>query len=170
MNDKLYYYSKSRHVKAGKGVNEVVADTTIYTDLDSIQNWRQILSNFYVEPFVYEGKTYRSVEHAFQAKKINLVDPEAAYLFTLESGHEIGLGNGDIAQKNRKLRKLNKEQIAIWNRMSEDIMIDITIERVKQSETYRHVLLATKRAQLWHIRVRKSAIRNIYLEEIRKKL
>ena len=74
--DKLCYYSKSKNVATGKGQNEFVNDITIYEELNKIYNWRKILSNFYVEPFTYEGKTYNSVEHAFQGKKISLVNNE----------------------------------------------------------------------------------------------
>jgi len=42
-----------------------------------------------------------------------------------------------------------------------------TKELVKQSETYQKILRETKNAELWYIQVRKSAIRNKYLEDIR---
>ena len=109
--DKLCYYSKSKDVKVGKGKNEFVNDESIYKELDKIRNWRQILSNFYTEPFKFENKTYNSVEHAFQSYKIGLVNKEKAEYFTLDSNHPIGLGDGNIAQKNRKLVILNKEQL-----------------------------------------------------------
>jgi len=46
-------------------------------------------------------------------------------------------------------------------------MIDIVKERVRQSEHYQRVLKSTQNAELWHIQVRKSPIRNKYLEDIR---
>jgi predicted NAD-dependent protein-ADP-ribosyltransferase YbiA (DUF1768 family) len=164
---KLFYYSKSRDVAPGKGVNEIVENPKDFNELNNIKDWRKILSNFYVERFLYNGFTYNSVEHAFQSYKIALVDKEKAFFFTIESGNNIGLGLGDVAQKNRKLVKLNKIQLEEWGKIKHDVMIDIVKERVKQSEHYQRVLKSTKNAELWHIQVRKSPIRNKYLEDIR---
>ena len=103
MTDKLCYYSKSKNVNAGRGANEFVNDPAIYSELNKIDNWRKKLSNFYTEPFTYEGKRYNSVEHVFQSYKIALVSKEKAEYFTLDSNHPIGQGDGSVAQKNRKL-------------------------------------------------------------------
>lgn len=168
--DKLCYYSKSRNVDAGKGKNEFVNDYSNYEELNKIDNWRRILSNFYVEPFTYEDKTFNSVEHAFQSYKIALVDEIKAGFFTLESGHPIGQGDGSIAQKNRKLVILNKEQLEYWDSIKHDIMTNITKQRILQSETYKNVLQLTLNAELWHVIVRKGIVRNKYLEELRDEL
>jgi predicted NAD-dependent protein-ADP-ribosyltransferase YbiA (DUF1768 family) len=165
--NKFFFNSKSRDVAPGKGVNESLENPKDFDDLKNIKDWRKILSNFYVERFVYNSHTYNSVEHAFQAVKIALVDKDKAFWFTIESGNEIGLGSGDVAQKNRKLIKLSKIQLDEWDKIKYNVMINITKERVKQSETYQKVLRETKNAELWHIRVRKSSIRNKYLEDIR---
>ena len=168
--DKLCYYSKSKNVVAGKGQNEFVNDISTYEELNKIDNWRKILSNFYVEPFTYEGKTYNSVELAFQAKKIALVNNEKAYYFTIESNHIIGLGDGSIAQKNRKIVLLNKEQLNHWDTVKHDIMKDITEQRILQSEIYKRVLFLTKDAELWHVIMRKGIVRNKYLEDLRENM
>ena len=89
-HDKLCYYSKSAYADVGKGKHEFVNNYTMYNELNKIPNWRRILSNFYTEPFIFEGKTYNSVEHAFQSYKISLVDKTKADYFTLESNHPIG--------------------------------------------------------------------------------
>ena len=73
-SDKLCYYSKSKHVDAGSGCNEFVGNISKYSELNKIKDWRRILSNFYVEPFEYEGNIYNSVEHAFQSCKIRLAN------------------------------------------------------------------------------------------------
>jgi len=165
--DKLCYYSKSKDAVVGKGKNEFVNDSSMYDDLNKICNWRRILSNFYVEPFIYEGKTYNTVEHAFQAHKIALVDESIAYYFTIDSNHPIGLGDGYIAQKNRKIIILNKKHLELWNVIKDDIMKNITQQRILQSETYKKVLQLTQNAELWHVMVRKGIIRNKYLEDLR---
>jgi len=64
--DKLFYYSKSKDVNAGKGRNEVVSsDPNKYEDLNKIKNWRQILSNFHEYPFTYNNFRYNTIEHCF---------------------------------------------------------------------------------------------------------
>ena len=168
--DKLCYYSKSKNVIAGKGVHEFVNDPLMYNELNKIHNWRQILSNFYIEPFLYEGKSYNSIEHAFQAQKIKLVDINKAEYFTINSGHLIGIGNGSIAQKNRKLVLLNNEQLKHWDNIKFQIMKNITIARISQSSIYKNVLKLTQNAELWHIIERKDIVRNKYMEDLRNNL
>ena len=108
--DKLFYYSKSANKTAGKGVNEYVLNYKIYEEINKIKDWRKILSNFYYHEFVYQDKTYNSVEHAFQAKKIEIVDKEKAYWFCKNSGNIIGISDGLIARKNRKIIILKTPQ------------------------------------------------------------
>ena len=73
-------------------MNEFVKNLKDYEELSQIKDWRKILSNFYVAPFKYNGKTWNTIEHAFQSKKIELVDEKLAEKFTLESGDGIGRG------------------------------------------------------------------------------
>jgi predicted NAD-dependent protein-ADP-ribosyltransferase YbiA (DUF1768 family) len=165
--DKLCYYSKSKDAPVGKGTHEFVSDPSLYSDLNNIEHWRRILSNFYTEPFYFENKLYNSVEHVFQSYKIGLVNPEKADYFILTSNHPIGLGDGSVAQKNRKLVILSKEQLHHWDTIKNDLMRNITIQRILQSEIYRNVLLLTRNAELWHVINRKGIVRNQYLEELR---
>jgi len=75
--DKLFYYSKSANKQVGKGVNEFVSNYNDYNELNKIKDWRKMLSNFYVAEFTYNGKTYYTAEHAFQAKrKLVILDDE----------------------------------------------------------------------------------------------
>lgn len=165
--DKLCYYSKSKNVPVGNGIHEYINDISQYTELNKIKNWRKILSNFYIEPFIYENKTYNTVEHAFQAQKIALVDKLKSEYFTIESNHNIGIGDGLIARKNRKIILLNKEQLKYWDTIKQDIMIRITYQRILQSNTYKNILKLTNKAELWHVISRVGLIRNKYLEELR---
>jgi ribA/ribD-fused uncharacterized protein len=165
--DKLYFYLKSRDVAPGKGANELVQDNTIYEDLKKIKDWRKLLSNFHQYPFVYEGYTYNTIEHVFQAKKIELVDKEKALWFTLESGHEIGQGNGDVARKHRKLVKLSDDLLREWGKKKDQVMYESALEKYKECEEARMVLKATNQAQLWHIVSRSTPVRFEHLEVIR---
>jgi len=149
--DKLFYYSKSANKKAGKGSNEFVSNYNDYDELNKINNWRKMLSNFYVEKFTYDGKTYYTAEHAFQAKKIELVDVNKAYLFCIESKNIIGsTKDGNIARKNRKLVILNNANIQKWNEIKHTIMKEILICKFTQNDALKNVLLLTKNAILLH--------------------
>jgi ribA/ribD-fused uncharacterized protein len=166
--DKLYFFSKSKDCAPGKGKNEVVLDPSKYKTLP--YNFRKILSNFHVAPFKFEGYTYNTIEHVFQAKKIGLVDEELAYQFTMESKSDIGLGDGSIAQKNRKLVHLNDEQLGAWSVLKEEVMKSAAYEKYKQNEDSLKILLSTGEAELWHIQLRKRAVEFRHLYHIRSDL
>ena len=164
---KFYFYSKSADKAPGKGANEIVVDPSEYSELAKIKDWRKVLSNFHVSPFVFEGFTYNSIEHVFQSKKIELVSPEKAFLFTLESGSHIGKGDGLMAQKNRKLVVLKQNDLDQWFKMSKDVMKRAAIEKYAQCPEARTVLKLTGDAELWHIVSRKKPERFVHLEQIR---
>jgi predicted NAD-dependent protein-ADP-ribosyltransferase YbiA (DUF1768 family) len=165
--DCFYFYSKSVDKKPGKGVNEFVEDPDVYQELSMVKHWRRILSNFHVSPFMFNGKTYNSIEHVFQSKKIALVDPVKADYFTLESGHEIGQGDGGMAQKNRKLVILSKSDIAKWFQISTHIMEQASFAKYQQCPDALATLKLTGEAELWHIVSRKKPVRFEHLEKIR---
>jgi len=166
--DKLFYYSKSKNVDAGKGKNEIVADFNKYEDLNKIKNWRQILSNFHEYPFTYKNFKYNTIEHCFQSQKIKLVSNEIAHNFTIDSGNIIGYSGGEVARKNRKIVILNKDQLEAWNENKNMIMKDICYIKYMQCIEYKRVLDLTMDAELWHIVARsKYPLHTKYLEEIR---
>lgn len=168
--DKLFYFSKSQDKLPGKGANEFVQNSTLYTELSNIKDWRKILSNFYISPFVYHEKTYHSVEHAFQSEKIRLVNQEKGDWFSLESNHEIGKGDGLIARKNRKLVVLTKDQLQKWDSIKSKIMQDILFCKFSQVPYANHVLKLTKNAELWHSGGREKPSRQYELENVRRQL
>lgn len=168
--DKLYFYSKSKNVFAGKGANEYVSVDSEYEELSKITDWRKILSNFHLCPFKYNNSTYNTIEHVFQSEKIALVDKEKAFMFTIESNSKLGLGDGADAQKNRKMVKLSLETLQEWNEIKMDVMKSAAIAKYSQCENAKKVLLLTNKAQLWHIVSRSKPVRFIHLEEIRKSM
>jgi ribA/ribD-fused uncharacterized protein len=169
--DKLFYYSKSANKQAGKGVNEFVSNYNEYDELNKIKDWRKMLSNFYVAEFNYNGNTYYTAEHAFQAKKIELVDSAKAYFFCIESGNIIGTTkDGNIARKNRKLVILDDERIKIWNKIKHNIMKEILICKFTQNKELGNVLLLTKKAILLHGAKGIPISRQYDLEEVRNSL
>lgn len=166
--DKLYFFSKSASVVPGKGSNEQITNLAIYEPLG--KDFRRVLSNFHVAPFTFEGYTYNTIEHVFQAKKIGLESETEAFKFTVESGDAIGKGDGAMAQKNRKLIKLTTSKLAEWDIIKEDVMYRAALEKYKQNSEAAKVLKATLNAELWHIQVRKKPIRFIHLELIRTQI
>jgi predicted NAD-dependent protein-ADP-ribosyltransferase YbiA (DUF1768 family) len=174
--DILMFYSKSKDVPAGKGVKEHVHDN--YKELNEIKHWRRILSNFHMAPFIYNGREFNSIEHAFQAEKIRLVNEETARLFEINGGKKcceenkesiIGNEDASIARKNRKLVILDAEMLSKWNNIKHKKMKEISIAKYSQCEEAMHTLRCTKNAELWHIIPRTSfSIRFKHLEEIRE--
>ena len=168
--DQLFYYSKSEDKPAGKGTNEIAVDYNIYKELNKIKDWRKILSNFYISEFTYDNKIYNSVEHAFQAKKIELVDKDKADWFCKNSGHIIGIGDGLTARKNRKLVILTSENLQIWNNIKHKIMEDILFAKFTQVPIAKQVLLLTQNAILLHGTKGIPITRQYELENVRNKI
>lgn len=167
-SDVFRFFSRSADKPPGKGSGESASHA--YPALASIRNWRQVLSNFHLCPFAYEGKTYNTIEHAFQATKIALEDPRRAFAFTRESKTAIGLGDGAKAQKERKMVELSKAKLAAWAAFKDDVMARIARAKYAQCPDARRVLLATGTAQLWHAGPRIKAVRFVHLEQIRADL
>lgn len=165
--DILFFYSKSANKPARKGTNEKVLNYYLYDELNKIKDWRKILSNFYISEFIYNNNTYNSVEHAFQGKKIELVNNNMAYWFCKNSGHNIGTGDGLIARKNRKLVILNDEQLTLWNNIKYNIMEEILMAKFTQVLIAKHVLLLTHDAILLHGTRGTPISRQYSLEKIR---
>lgn len=166
--DKLYFNSRSADAAPGKGANETVAHPEIYKDLAKIKHWRRILSNFHEHEFVYKDATYRTIEHAFQAAKIALADPQVAHQFTVESGTELGLACALAARKARKIINLGLK-IKEWDAISRQTMEEIAKAKYAACEEARAVLLATGKAQLWHLVMRSKTHDHFeHLERIRQ--
>jgi predicted NAD-dependent protein-ADP-ribosyltransferase YbiA (DUF1768 family) len=110
---------------------------------------------------------WNTIEHAFQAKKIGLVDMDKRYLLSLTSGSEFGKGSGEVARKKRKWAVLPRDKMLIWNKQSADVMAEIATAKYSENPEALEVLKATRNAQLWHIVPRGKPIRFTHLEEIR---
>ena len=166
--DKLFYYSKSANKLAGKGTNEYASNYDLYKELNKIKDWRKILSNFYCDEFVYDDKTYNSVEHAFQAKKIEIVDKDKAYLFCKNSGNIIGISDGLVARKNRKIVVLSEEALNTWNKTKDKIMYEILLAKFTQIPIANKVLILTLNAELHHGTRGIPIERQLNMEKVRK--
>ena len=150
IEDRLYFFSGSADRPPGEGVHERVADTTRYAVLAGVRHWRRMLSNFWPAEFVLGERTYRTVEHAFQAAKIALVDPVLAERFALESGTELARGDGAAARRHRKLVLLDDVQLRRWDECKNVAMRDAMRAKFSRHAPLRAVLLATCPEELWH--------------------
>jgi hypothetical protein len=101
---------------------------------------------------------------------VELVDVKAAHRFTVESGDPIGLGDGAMAQKNRKLVMLSPEDLKMWDAIKWDIMKEAAREKYIQNPEAAKILLNTRDAELWHIVSRQKPVRFKHLEDIRLEL
>lgn len=148
-----------------------MANQAAYARLAARPGWRQVLSNFHVCPFAFQGRTYRTVEHAFQAAKIRLESPQAAELFSVESRSNLGArGDGLAARKERKMVRLSPAKLAAWDSFSQEVMAQIARAKYAQCPEARAVLLDTMDAQLWHAAPRMAPVRFRHLEDIRRLL
>ncbi len=169
----LYFHSKSAIKPPGQGVNEIIdsRDSLLFAPLmERDPDWRKVLSNFYQGDFVYSGSCYKTAEHAFQAAKISIVSQEKAREFTKESGSALGLGDGNIARKHRKLILLNEDQLLEWNRRKNRVMKEILFSKFSQVDHAKQILLATRDAELWHGTRGLAKSRQYMLEEVRTEL
>ena len=160
----LCFFSGSKDAKPGKGVGETVCELE---GLAGVKDWRRVLSNFHVAPFVYGGLTWNSIEYAFQGHKIMLADREKGFAFAMESGSELSRDTGAAAQKQRKMVKLSGSQLAQWNSTKMKIMEEAAAAMYSQNEKEMAVLKMTKNTELWHRGPRIKPVRFVHLERIR---
>lgn len=150
VEDRLFFFSSSADLPPGQGVHERVADTARYGALAGVRHWRRMLSNFWPADFMLRERTYRTVEHAFQAAKIALVNPALAEQFALDSDTELARGDGVAARMHRKLVLLDDAQLRRWDGHKHAVMRDAMRAKFSRHESLRAVLLATGPAELWH--------------------
>jgi ribA/ribD-fused uncharacterized protein len=150
IEDRLYFFSGSADLPPGRGVHERVGAADRYAALAAVRHWRRMLSNFWPAEFTLGRRTYRTVEHAFQAAKIALVDPALAERFALESDTELARGDGLAARRHRKLAILDDARLRRWDACKHERMRDAMHAKFSRHESLRAVLLATLRAELWH--------------------
>lgn len=180
--DKIVFRSNSADKAPGKGIHEYVADPKAYTALRAIKDFRRYLSNFESSvTFVWQGPydkpyTFRSIEHAFQGAKICLVNPTEALKFTVESGHAIGAGDGEVARKHRKLVRLTDDELSLWDTMNWEVMASAAEAKYTRNPDSipSQVLKATGDAELIHLATARGKpselIRFPHLETIRTML
>lgn len=164
------FFIRSANAKPGKGINEKIPTKyeKDYKDLESIPNWRHILSNFYVKPiventivplFIADNKQWASVEHYFQAQKF-LNHKDYFDMFTLESGTDISKSvklAKEVGEKGKLYNKvyipknIKKDELYLNRSMDEQIIERAQRYKYEQDKLSRKVLQLTNRAKLQHI-------------------
>jgi predicted NAD-dependent protein-ADP-ribosyltransferase YbiA (DUF1768 family) len=161
MKDKFIFYSKSADKSPGKGTGEYLAEESIYKD-------------FYECNFLYEGRTYKTVEHALQAKKFQSIDQVLFESFALESNSSLSEGSGLDARKMRKTVLLDQQQLQKWDKEKIAHIVNMHHAKFIQCPKAQEVLLATKNAELWHYLTRIPKGKNLQhwtsLEGLREQL
>lgn len=171
MIERIQFYSSSRNVPAGSGSGEWTENPEAYFELNRIEHWRRMLSNFWIAPFEWRGKWWNTVEHAFQAAKFMGNHMDVAEQFTLDSRSILGSDGGLAARKQRNAVILSSEELALWNAKKGDIMKELWRAKFSQNPELLRVLKETRNAELWHYVGRGGGIEHWFgLEELRAEL
>lgn len=175
MKDKFVFYSKSSDKPAGKGSSEEKNSDADYSELDRITDWRKMLSNFYISPFIIDEMTWNSVEHFFHALKFrNNKNPrskeyEFYKTFALDSNSPWSkepvlaknAGKAGRIGSNGKIfhKKIGDVEIPKDIKMRDDfysrnipgkLQTLAFLAKFTQNPELKNVLLLTGDAELWH--------------------
>jgi len=113
----LFYFSGSKNARPGHGAGEKIPKEkeADFVDLERIDGWRKMLSNFYISPFLLDGEMWNSVEHYYQGSKFAKSHPDFVKLFTMGSCSDISkcplvaksAGGKSGKSKGKQLRPVN---------------------------------------------------------------
>lgn len=172
---KLYFYNNSSDVLPGKASGEKMPKNKIksFSKLSKIKNWRKQLDNFWVQPFVLDGKTWGSVEHYYQGSKFKNDNPKFYEKFSMDS--KSSLSKNPLKAKELGEKKNNRpSKIDIdkdYNKTIGNVNMYTAQEaKFTQHEDLGKTLLATNKANLYYHRKGKYPIQYTNLMLIRKKI
>ena len=151
------FYSKSASAKPGMGKNETIPEEkkAMYEELNAIPQWRQKLSNFWMQPFKVDGLHWASVEHYYQGSKFK-AHPDFYYQFSIESNSEISKsavlakssGGKDVKHKYRP-KEIKVDEDFFSGRAQKE-MYKAQRAKFNQHKDLQTMLKATKEANLMH--------------------
>ena len=171
-NTVFQFYSKSKHVMPGKGSGEKLGGEgkEAYLKLSTIEDWRRMLSNFWIKEFTLDGMRWSSVEHYYQASKFKKGNPEFYSAFSLDGKdsaekvitdpvllHKLPIDANlakSIGGKTGKI-KIKGQQKTITmdkdfdSRKSEE-MKKAMFAKFNQNAELKQMLILTKKAKLQH--------------------
>ena len=165
-NTVFMFYSKSQNKPPGKGAGEKIPaeDVDKFAKLAAIKNWRRVLSNFYIDPFEKDGKTWNTVEHLYQGSKFKEGNPEFYEQFSLGSGSvfsenpvlakaaggKTGTAKLPGESKRTRLRPTTVTADDTFWAQKNEIMKDALLAKFTQKEFPKTVLKETHDAKLTH--------------------
>lgn len=156
------FYDKSSDTKPpGTGSGEKIKNQDLFNflDLQIVKDWRRMLDDEYVSPFILDGKRWKTVEHYYQACKFKKRFSNFYASFSLDSKSEIcdnvkkakGAGGKTGKFENHLLRPDNitidpdfyggRDQVERSNALK---------AKFEQHPNLKKVLLDTKKAKLLH--------------------
>ena len=169
---KLYFYNNSSDVIPGKTSGEKMPKNKIksFSKLSKIKNWRKQLDNFWVQPFIVDGKTWGSVEHYYQGSKFKNDNPKFYEKFSMDSKSSLSknpLKAKELGEKKNFKIDVDKD----YNKTIGNVNMYTAQEaKFTQHEDLGKTLLATNKANLYYHRKGKYPIQYTNLMLIRKKL
>ncbi len=169
--DVLQFFAFSADKPAGNGAGDKVNDKSIYKELNNIKNWRKMFSSFWAESFEFNGCTYLSFEHAYQAAKFEINGyNKIAHSFTLESEHPTSVLKGKQVQKAGRQVTLNGDELEKWSANMRSTKKSIYRAKFTLDTTPGKALISTKNAQLINYGPRIRKIRCTRMETLRDEL
>eukprot|EP00940_MAST-03C_sp_MAST-3C-sp2_P000179 g179.t1 len=129
-------------------------------------DWRNKLSNFSECRLSLLGRTYRSVEHGFQAAKYLLFsEPRANAIRFAKIFESPDLTSSDAKRKGGRAH-MEKLGIALdisrWNRHRRDVMLALLRSRWHADESFRSILIETHRQRLQLVHFERSGARSFW--------
>jgi predicted NAD-dependent protein-ADP-ribosyltransferase YbiA (DUF1768 family) len=156
------FYSKSADKPPGYGAGEKMLESKKeeYAQLGKIENWRKMLSNFWIAQFDLDGHKWASVEHYYQGSKFKKENPDFYLQFSLDSGSELakdpgmakGAGGktGKVDGKIFRPKNVKIDNDFFTNGRDNKEMYDAQYAKFTQNADLTRVLLLTKDAKLMH--------------------
>lgn len=176
--DRIILSSFASNEKLGKyefsSYKERVRDISQYSELMKIENWRNMLSNYYHSEFELDGKRWYSVEHYYQASKFRKITNKRSYKFfksfSLDSKYDEynrdvyrAVEVADAEEKGRNLlgdsnvKMVDDFYGGVINKASMRLALfakftqNEELERVLLATKYTHIyLIKTFKPELWH--------------------
>lgn len=143
----------------GKGIGgETIPENKVkdFSELHSIDQWRNKLSNMWIQDFIIDNHKWNSVEHYYQASKFKRHNHDYYLSFSLDSGTELsrdpeiakGAGSKSGKYKGKLIRPNNIKIDENFDVIAHNVLFDAQKAKFTQNEDLQKLLLATKNAKL----------------------
>jgi hypothetical protein len=144
----------------GKLGGEKIPNSEMKHFLGLPENWRQKMSNDWIDPILYDNHRWASVTHLYEALK-HKSKPEYLH-YSLDSGSLLS-SNVSLAKKYLKVPDPDFEK-------NKNVYLHQALWAKWQKEEYKNLLIATKKATLLEFKRGQNPIKSCLLMNIRKKI